>query len=93
MTAFVKLLVYYLLIMNAAGYAIMLVDKYKAQKNLWRIPEATLMLVAAFGGSFGMLVAMKTIRHKTRHMKFVIGVPLILIAQTVIGTLLFHYLG
>lgn len=92
MTLFVKLLVYYLLIINAAAFVLMLVDKYKAQNNLWRIPEATLMLVAALGGSFAMIVAMKTVRHKTRHIKFVVGVPLILIVQVVIGTLLFHYL-
>ena len=48
-----KLIVLYLLIVNAVGFILMLVDKYKARKNLWRIPEATLMLVAAIGGSVG----------------------------------------
>lgn len=59
----------------------MLVDKLKAKKNLWRIPEATLMTVAALGGSIGSLIGMYTVRHKTKHLKFTLGIPLILAAQ------------
>lgn len=59
----------------------MLVDKFKAKKNLWRIPEATLMSAALMGGSIGCLIGMYTIRHKTKHMKFVIGIPVILAVQ------------
>ena len=61
----------------------MLVDKFKAKKNLWRIPEATLMLVAAIGGSVGSLIGMYTVRHKTKHLKFTLGIPLILAVQLV----------
>lgn len=61
----------------------MLVDKHKARKNLWRIPEATLMLVAAAGGSVGSLIGMYTVRHKTRHLKFIIGIPMILALQII----------
>ena len=61
----------------------MLVDKYKARKNLWRIPEATLLGVAALGGSVGSLIGMYTVRHKTKHLKFTWGIPLILAAQVV----------
>ena len=71
----------YLLIINAAGFLVMTIDKLYAKKNMWRIPERTLMGVAAIGGSIGVLLAMYTVRHKTKHMKFVIGVPLILICQ------------
>lgn len=71
----------YLLIINAAGFALMLADKRKAKKNLWRIPEATLMSVAALGGSVGSLIGMYTVRHKTRHPKFTIGIPAILALQ------------
>lgn len=59
----------------------MLVDKYKAKKNLWRIPESTLFAIALLGGSVGSLLGMYTIRHKTRHLKFTIGIPAILLVQ------------
>lgn len=71
----------YLLIINAAGFLVMLLDKQYARKNLWRIPGATLLAVAVVGGSIGMLIGMYTVRHKTRHLKFTLGVPAILAAQ------------
>ena len=71
----------YLLLINAVGFLLMLVDKFKAKKNLWRIPEATLMTVAALGGSIGSLLGMYTVRHKTKHVKFTVGIPAILILQ------------
>lgn len=80
-----KLFLLYLLIINAAGFLLMLVDKHKAKKNLWRIPEATLMLVAALGGSIGSLAGMYTVRHKTQHLKFTVGIPLILAMQIMAG--------
>lgn len=83
----IKLLLYYLLIINALGFALMLVDKLKAKKNRWRIREATLMWVAALGGSVGSLLGMYTFRHKTQHLKFTLGIPLILAAQCVIVVL------
>jgi len=71
----------YLLIVNAVSFLLMLVDKRSAQKKLWRIPESTLLLSAAIGGSIGALAGMYTFRHKTKHVKFTLGVPAILIAQ------------
>lgn len=82
-----ELLILYLLLINAVAFLLMLIDKYKAKKNLWRIPEATLMTSAALGGSIGALLGMYTVRHKTRHPKFTVGIPLILAAQ--IGLALF----
>lgn len=82
--------VIYLLLINALGFILMLVDKYKAKKNLWRIPEATLMLVAALGGSVGSLMGMYTVRHKTKHLKFVLGIPAILAVQCLIAYFLFY---
>lgn len=75
----------YLLIINAAGFLSMLADKHRARKNLWRIPERTLMVIALLGGSIGTLAGMYTVRHKTKHRKFTVGVPLILAAQIVIS--------
>lgn len=83
-----KYLILYLLIINAVGFILMLVDKYKARKNLWRIPEATLMGVAAIGGSIGSLLGMYTFRHKTKHPKFTIGIPVILALQIAAAVLL-----
>lgn len=76
-----KYLLIYLLIINAVGFLLMLVDKCKARKKLWRIPEATLMTVAAIGGSIGSLLGMYTFRHKTKHIKFTLGIPVILVIQ------------
>jgi len=59
----------------------MLADKRKAKKKAWRIPEATLMGIAALGGSLGCLLGMYTFRHKTKHLKFTLGVPALLLLQ------------
>ena len=83
-----KLILLYLLIVNAVSFLLMLVDKRKAQKNLWRIPESTLLLMAAIGGSIGSLAGMYKFRHKTKHLKFVLGIPAILIAQIALVYLL-----
>jgi uncharacterized membrane protein YsdA (DUF1294 family) len=79
----------YLLLINAIGFFIMLVDKRKAIKNRWRIPEKTLFLIALAGGSVGALVGMYCFRHKTKHKSFTIGIPAILILQ--LSLLVFLY--
>ena len=71
----------YLIIVNAAAFLLMLADKLKAKRGAWRIPEATLMGMAAIGGSVGALAGMYLFRHKTKHIKFTLGIPVILIAQ------------
>lgn len=83
-----ELLFIYLLIINAIAFCLMLIDKYKARKNLWRIPEATLISTALLGGSIGALIGMYTVRHKTRHIKFTVGIPLILLAQIALAQFL-----
>ena len=89
-----KLLAIYLIIVNAAGFILMLVDKYKAKNNLWRIPEATLIGAALIGGSGGVLAGMKLCRHKTKHLKFSLGVPVIFAVQiTVIALVLISNQG
>lgn len=79
-----KLLLVYLFTINAAGFLLMLLDKHKAKKNLWRIPEATLMGVAVLGGSLGCLWGMRAARHKTKHLKFTFGLPVILSIQIIL---------
>lgn len=87
-----KFILLYLLLINAAGFLFMLADKWKAKKNRWRIPEATLMTVAALGGSIGSLLGMYTVRHKTKHLKFTLGIPLILAVQIVAAIWILVYL-
>lgn len=77
----------YLLIINAASFLLMMEDKRRARKKLWRIPEARLMLFAILGGSIGSLAGIYTFRHKTLHLKFTLGIPLILAAQVVLSVL------
>ena len=86
-------LIAYLLLINALGFGLMLLDKWKAKKNRWRIRESTLMLVAALGGSVGSLLGMYTVRHKTKHLKFTLGIPLILAVQCVLAIFLLAYRG
>ena len=74
----------YLIIINAVAFLLMLADKGKARRGAWRIPEATLMWIAVLGGSVGSLIGMYLFRHKTRHLKFSLGIPLILFAQIVL---------
>lgn len=81
----------YLLIINALAFLFMLVDKHRARKNKWRIPESRLLLTAILGGSVGTLAGMYLARHKTKHPKFTIGVPLILAVQILMVILLFAY--
>lgn len=76
-----KYLYLYLVIINAIGFLSMLVDKQKARKGAWRIPEKTLMSIAAFGGSLGSFLGMQLFRHKTKHPKFYIGIPVLLAAH------------
>ena len=75
------LVLLYLIIVNAAAFLLMLADKLKAKSGAWRIPEATLMGIAAIGGSVGALAGMYLFRHKTKHIKFTLGIPVILIGQ------------
>ncbi len=84
-----KLLLIYLLLINALSFVLMLVDKHKAKKGRWRIPEATLMTVSLLGGSVGTLLGMYAVRHKTRHIKFTLGVPVILAVQCVLAVMLY----
>ena len=83
-----QILLVYLLLINALGFLLMLVDKYKAKRNLWRIPEKALMGIAAIGGSFGAIAGMNLFRHKTKHAKFYIGLPVILAIQIILVYLL-----
>lgn len=78
----------YLLAINVATFLVYGIDKLKAKRAKWRIPEATLLLLAAVGGSIGAWLGMKVWHHKTLHMKFRYGVPIILLLQIALITYL-----
>ena len=71
----------YLVIINVLGFLIMGLDKAKAKKQKYRISENTLLFVALIGGSLGSYLGMYCFHHKTKHVKFYIGIPLILFIQ------------
>lgn len=77
----IKVIVGYLLLVNTGAFLTMGIDKSKAKHGKWRISEKTLFLLAAVGGSIGSLAGMYTFRHKTKHTKFVVGMPAILIVH------------
>jgi len=74
----------YLGIINVIAFLMYGIDKYKAMKNKWRISEAALIGVAALGGVVGAIVGMRLFRHKTKHIKFVLGVPAILLLWIIV---------
>lgn len=78
----------YLIIVNLLGFYMMWSDKRKAKYGKWRIPEQTLFIVTALGGGIGTIVGMYKFRHKTKKLKFVVGLPTILILEIILFILL-----
>lgn len=78
-------LIIYFSLINLIGFLIMGIDKLKAKKRAFRVPEATLFLIAIIGGSIGSILGMYLFRHKTRHRAFIIGMPVILAIQIIIA--------
>ena len=84
-----KVILTYLFIINLLGFFIMFIDKQRAIHKEWRVPEKTLIGISVFGGAIGMLLGMSSFRHKTKHKKFTIGVPFILLMQIFLTILYF----
>lgn len=84
-------LLVYLLVINLFAMLLMAVDKSKAERGKWRIPEKTLFIVALIGGSIGSIAGMYMFRHKTKHARFIIGMPAILILQIAAVVLIIKY--
>lgn len=83
-----SLLIAYLLIINLLAYCLFAMDKRRAKRHQWRIPESQLLLVAALGGALGAWIGMRVCRHKTLHRKFRYGVPVLLLLQVIVAVLL-----
>ena len=80
----------YLAAVNVAAFALYGIDKYKARRGLWRIPEAVLLFAAAVGGSAGALLGMRVFHHKTKKPRFFIGVPVMLLLHLLILWFFLH---
>lgn len=83
-----KILVVYLVIVNLAAFMVMGIDKHKAHRHQWRISERNLFVMGVIGGGPGVLLGMSFFHHKTRHLKFTLGIPLVVI----LNILMFGYL-
>ncbi len=81
---FYKIFGWYIILINVLGFFLMGRDKHLAKAHAWRIPERVLLSVAAAGGAFGSLLGMQIFRHKTKHRKFKVGVPLLLVLWIVL---------
>lgn len=79
----------YLIIINILGIVFMGIDKRRAKAGRWRIPEGTLILIAFLGGSIGIYLGLKIFHHKTRHFKFKVIVPVLLLIQATLIAWLF----
>ena len=88
MEIYSQLLLIYLVLINLVSIIVTISDKVKAIKRKWRIPESTLLLLSALGGSVTMLI----IRHKTKHPKFMIGIPVIFALQCILVFLIWRYI-
>lgn len=80
----ITLIAIYISVINLISFIAMGVDKYKAKKRAWRIPESTLFVLAIIGGSIGSIAGMHLFHHKTRHWYFLYGMPAILIIQIIL---------
>jgi len=76
-----KYIYIYLALISFIAIVVTIADKSKARRNKWRVPEAALLGISALGGSVAMLITMMIIRHKTKHVKFMLGIPLIIALQ------------
>lgn len=78
-------IIIYFVIINIIGFLIMFIDKQKAKKGAWRIPEKTLFIITALGGGIGTIAGMYTFRHKTQKLQFIVGLPLITILEIILA--------
>ena len=85
----IRYLLWYLAAVNLVTFTVYGVDKAKARRGAWRVPEKTLFLLPLLGGSLGALLGMRVFHHKTKHWYFVWGIPLILLAQIALAVWLY----
>ena len=87
-----RIVLFWLLLVNLIGGAVAATDKWKAQHDRRRVPERTLFLFCLLGGCPGVYLSMRLCRHKTRHKRFMLGIPAIFVLQIVISAAVYYYL-
>lgn len=80
----ITIIICYLAAVSLISAAVTVIDKYKAVHDKWRVKESTLLVLSAIGGSAAMYITMLTIRHKTKKLKFMLGIPFIMIVQALV---------
>ena len=83
----------YVFVINMTGFAVMGIDKKRAVRGAWRISEASLFLTAFLGGALGCTLGMQYFRHKTKHLKFVAGMPAVLVCHILLAAVLLYRLA
>jgi len=86
-----KVFIIYMLAISLLAVIVTIIDKKRAIKHKYRIPERTLIVISALGGSVAMLITMNIIRHKTKHLKFMVGIPIIIIVQIALLVYIINY--
>lgn len=88
----ILIILFYFMVINIISVIVTILDKLKAKYNKWRIPEKTLFIFSAVGGAVGMYITMHLIHHKTKKLRFMVGIPLIFFAELLIAGLLLFIL-
>lgn len=86
----IKLVIAALILANLFGFIMVAVDKRRAIKNKWRVPEKNFFIISFFGGFPGVYLGLFVFKHKTRHIKFMVGLPLIFVVQLIIIFLIYY---
>ncbi|MBQ6789319.1 MAG: DUF1294 domain-containing protein [Clostridia bacterium] len=87
-----KIVLIYLALISLTSIITTAWDKHCAKRDMWRVPEKTLLILSALGGSVAMYITMKTIRHKTKHPKFMVGIPVIIFLQVAAVAAVWYFL-
>ena len=86
------LLFFYLIVINLISIIVTISDKSRSKRNKWRVKEKTLFTIALLGGSVSMYITMRIIRHKTKHLSFMIGIPAIIVLQLILVFLIWRFI-
>ena len=87
-----RIILIYFVIINLVAFILFGIDKWRARNNAWRISEATLFLIALIGGSVGAKIGMHVWHHKTQHLSFVIGIPMIILLQVILFVVITRFI-
>ena len=88
-----KLIIYWLIIISAVAILVTVLDKIFARRGMWRVSENALLCISALGGSVAMYFAMLAVRHKTKHIKFMAGIPMIIIIQLIFAGFVYKFVS